>query len=108
MPYALIVIEQPDLSNPDRSEEWRNMQEILSISIKSNAGSPTLDYPKTWRQGIVSLDLNADLAVFECLLSYVRGKGFAYQVAFLDREPEWFRPDISQAAVCKEMISEFR
>ena len=88
MHFALLVIDEPYFSTPEKEKAWNELKLMLSGTINTIGDQSRADSIRL-SERIFLLPLAEHLNVFVSLTSDVQAKGFSYRVLFLDQLPEW-------------------
>lgn len=83
MHSAFLVIEKPDLSDPDKETAWTNFQTTLSgITAK-------YEQIEKLSENVLLIPVQSALSALGTLIHVAQGNQLSYRVLFLDQEPEW-------------------
>ena len=83
MHSALIVIEKPDLSDPEKQKAWSDSKKALSGILTKYETVEKLS------ENVLLIPLQSALSALGALIHVAQSKQFSYQVLFLDQEPQW-------------------
>lgn len=81
--YSLLVIEKPDLSDPDKEKAWTDLKKALSgISTKYES-------VEKLSENVLMIPMQSALPAFGTLIHVTQESQLSYRVLFLDQKPEW-------------------
>ena len=83
MHSALLVIEKPDLSNPEKEKAWTDLKKALSGILA------TYERIEMLSENVLMIPMQSALPTFGDLIHAAQGKELSYRVLFFDQEPQW-------------------